>query len=59
MLSDARGQDKFTIHLTHGRLPEDEKPNKLLDFFKREKKAGKKYQTVVREGGELGVAVEL
>ncbi len=59
MLSDARGQDKFTIHLTHGRLPEDKKPNKLLDFFKREKKAGKKYSTVVREGGELGVVVEL
>jgi hypothetical protein len=36
-----------------------ERSPKLLDFFKREKQAGKKYQTVVREEGELGVQVSL
>lgn len=59
MISDARGQDEFTIYLTHGKLPEDPKPNKLLDFFKKEKKAGKKYKTAVREEGSLGIAVDL
>ena len=49
MISDARGQDEFTIYLTHGKLPEDPKPNKLLDFFRNEKQAGKKYKTAVRE----------
>lgn len=59
MISEARGQDVFTIYLTHGKLPEDEKPNKLLDFFKKEKKAGKKYKTVVRDSDALGVQVDL
>ena len=59
MISDARGQDEFTIYLTHGKLPEDPKPNKLLDFFRNEKKAGKKYKTAVREEDALGIAVDL
>ncbi len=59
MISEARGQDEFTIYLTHGKLPEDPKPNKLLDFFRNEKKAGKKYKTAVREEGALGIAVDL
>ncbi len=59
MISDARGQDEFTIHLTHGRLPEDPHPNKLLDFFRKEKKAGKQYKTAIREPGALGIAVDL
>jgi len=59
MISDARGQDEFTIHLTHGRLPEDANPNKLLDFFRKEKKAGKQYKTAVRESDALGIAVDL
>jgi len=58
-ISDARGQDEFTIHLTHGRLPEDPNPNKLLDFFRKEKKAGKQYKTAVREPDALGIAVDL
>jgi len=59
MISEARGQDEFTIYLTHGKLPEDPKPNKLLDFFRNEKKAGKKYKTAVREEDSLGIAVDL
>jgi hypothetical protein len=59
MISDARGQDEFTIHLTHGKLPEDPRPNKLLDFFRNEKQAGKQYTTAVREEVALGIAVDL
>ena len=59
MISDARGQDEFTIHLTHGKLPEDPKPNKLLDFFKKDIKAGKKYKTIVRGQDSLGIQVDL
>ena len=59
MISDARDQDEFTIYLTHGKLPEDPNPNKLLDFFRNEKQAGKKYKTAVREEGALGIAVDL
>jgi len=59
MLSDARGQDEFTIHLTHGRLPEDPQPTKLLDFFQSEKRAGKNYRTDVRADGALGITVDL
>ena len=59
MISDARGQDEFTIYLTNGKSPEDPKPNKLLDFFRNEKQAGKKYKTAIREEGSLGIAVDL
>lgn len=59
MLSDARGQDEFTIHLTHGKLPEESNPNKLLDFFKKEQKAGKRYKFEVREKDALGIQVPL
>ena len=59
MISEARGQDDFTIHLTHGQLPHDAKPDKLLDFFRKDKKAGKKYSTVVRDEDALGIEVRL
>lgn len=59
MISEARGQDEFTIHLTHGTLPKDPRPNKLLDFFQREKETGKKYTTAVRPEGSLGITVDL
>lgn len=59
MISEARGQDEFTIHLTHGTLPKDPKPAKLLDFFQREKEAGKRYKTAVRAEGSLGITVDL
>jgi hypothetical protein len=49
----------YTSYLTHGKLPEDPKPNKLLDFFQKEKKAGKKYKVVVRKEKSRGIAVDL
>jgi hypothetical protein len=59
MISEARGQDEFMIHLTHGELPKDKEPKKLLEFFKKEKKAGKKYKTAVRDADSLGIQVDL
>lgn len=59
MLSDARGQDEFTIHLTYGRLPKDAKPNKILDFFKKDRKGGKKYNVEIREEKRRGIMVDL
>ncbi|MFN0053911.1 MAG: hypothetical protein ACKV0T_17165 [Planctomycetales bacterium] len=52
MLSDARGNDVFTIHLTNT-LP------KLTAFFKKEKAAGKKYNVVFREPKALSLKVDL
>jgi hypothetical protein len=52
MISEARGQDKFTIHLTN-------KEKRLLDFFKAEKKKGKKYDVVFRNDDELSLRVDL
>jgi hypothetical protein len=52
MISDARGQDQFTIHLTN-------KEKRLLDFFKAEKKKGKKYNVVFRDDNELSLRVDL
>lgn len=59
MISEARGQDEYTIHLTHGNLPEDPNPDKLLDFFKKDKKAGRKYETIVRDNDAFGIQVNL
>lgn len=59
MISEARGQDEYTIHLTHGNLPEDPSPDKLLDFFKKDKKAGRKYETIVRDNDAFGIQVNL
>lgn len=53
MISDARGSDKFTIHLTN------KEPKEMLDFFKAEKKKGKKYNVVFREDDELSIKVDL
>ena len=59
MLSEARGQDEYTIHLTNGVLPKDEKPRKLLDFFKRERTAGKRYEVVIRKSDAISIQVDL
>jgi beta-lactamase superfamily II metal-dependent hydrolase len=52
MLSEARGNDKFTLYLTN-----EEK--RLTRFFEDEKKRGKKYKVVFRKPKELGVLVSL
>lgn len=52
MLSSAREDDRFTIHLTN---PEA----RLTTFFAKEKAAGRKYKVVFRESKALSVSVEL
>ena len=52
MISDARGKEKFTIHLTN-REP------RLDKFFAGEKKKGKKYEVVFRDPKELSLWVDL
>lgn len=51
-ISNARGQDKFTIHLTN------HEP-RLQDFFDAEKAKGKKYKVVFRKPDALSVTVKL
>jgi hypothetical protein len=52
MISDARGKEKFTIHLTN-------REQRLDEFFADEKKKGKKYDVVFRDPNELSVRVDL
>jgi len=52
MISEARGSEKFTIHLTN-------KEKRLMDFFKAEKKKGKKYNVVFRDDDKLSIKVDL
>ena len=60
MISEARGDDEFTIHLTNGVLPEDdEDPEKLIRFFEGEKATGKNYRVAIREEGALSLKVDL
>jgi hypothetical protein len=52
MISEARGKDKFTIHLTN-------REKRLDDFFKSERKKGKKYNVIFRDPDALSVSVDL
>ena len=52
MISEARGKDKYTVHLTN-REP------RLTKFFASEKKKGKKYNVVFRDDKELSLWVDL
>ena len=52
MISEARGKDKYTVHLTN-REP------RLTKFFATEKKKGKKYEVVFRDNKELSLWVDL
>jgi len=52
MISEARGQAEYTIHLTN-REP------RLVDFFKKEKAKGKKYKAVFRDSNALSLSVNL
>lgn len=52
MISEARGQARYTIHLTN-------KEKRLTNFFAREKQAGKKYKVVFRKPSALSVKVKL
>lgn len=52
MISEARGKDKFTVHLTNSEP-------RLTKFFASEKKKGKKYHVVFRDKKELSMWVDL
>ncbi len=52
MISEARGKEKFTIHLTN-------REKRLDTFFASEKKKGKKYDVVYRDPKELSLWVDL
>jgi hypothetical protein len=52
MLSEARPDDRFTVHLTN---PEP----RLTRFFKKEKKDGRKYRVVFRAADALSLKVDL
>ena len=59
MLSKARGQSKYTIHLTNRELPKDSDPKRLIRFFAREKEEGKKYKVVFRKKNAPSLSVDL
>jgi len=52
MISEARGKDKFTIHLTN-------REKRLDTFFAAEKKKGKKYVVAYRDPKDLSLWVDL
>jgi hypothetical protein len=52
MISEARGKDKFTIHLTN-------REDRIDAFFASEKKNGKKYDVVFRDPKLLSLRVDL
>jgi hypothetical protein len=52
MISEARGKDKYTVHLTN-------RERRLTRFFASEKKKGKKYDVVFRDDKELSLWVDL
>jgi hypothetical protein len=61
MISKARPDDRFTIHLTY---PTDKFNvaaigRKVEKFFAAEKKAGRKYKVVTRPAKELSLSVTL
>jgi hypothetical protein len=52
MISEARGKDKFTLHLTN-------REKRLDTFFASEKKKGKKYDVVYRDSKALSLWIDL
>jgi hypothetical protein len=52
MISEARGDSVFTLHLTY-------REERLEKFFKKEKKAGKKYKVLFRDDDSLSMQVDL
>ena len=52
MISEARGNDVYTLHLTY-------KEDRVEKFFKKEAKDGKKYKVVYREDDALSLRVDL
>jgi hypothetical protein len=58
MISTARPDDKFTLHLTESKFKEDMGP-KIEAFFEKEKKEGRKYKVEFRPEGDLSFRIDL
>ena len=61
MISRARPDDDFTIHLTYP-TPEFEVPKvgtAIAEFFTKERAAGRKYRVETRKPGALSLQIEL
>ncbi len=58
MISEARPDDDFTIHLTYHEYLKGMGP-KILGFFEKEKKAGRGYEVVFRDEDALSLRVDL
>jgi tRNA(Ser,Leu) C12 N-acetylase TAN1 len=61
MLSAARPDDDFTIHLTYptGEFNVKEIGEKVAAFFEQEKAAGRKYKVETRKPGDLSFQLKL
>jgi hypothetical protein len=62
MISAARKDDDFTLHLTYGDAGEDFKEEvrkPIHDFFAAEEKDGRKYKVVFRPAAELSMRIDL
>lgn len=61
MISAARPDDKFTIHLTYptNAFNEPAIGKKVAKLFKKEQTAGRKYKFVTRKKDELSVSIQL
>jgi hypothetical protein len=58
MISTARPDDEFTLHLTENKFKEEMGP-KIEAFFAKEKKAGRKYEVVFRPEDDLSFRIDL
>lgn len=61
MISAARPDDRFTIHLTYPveKFNEPAIGKKVARFFKKEQAAGREYKVVTRKPDELSVSIKL
>ncbi len=58
MISEARPDDEFTLHLTESKFKEEMGP-KVEAFFEKEKKEGRKYKVAFRPEDELLLRIDL
>ena len=58
MISTARPDDEFTLHLTESKFKEEMGPE-IEAFFAQQKKAGRKYEVVFRPEDDLSFRIDL
>jgi beta-lactamase superfamily II metal-dependent hydrolase len=58
MISKARPDDDFTLHLTESKFKEDVGPE-IEAFFEKERKTGRKYEVEFRADDELSLRIDL